>query len=216
MGRMMASLLAVAVGARIASATAQGLPATDNELYAGYCLGVSETMPEFALKLYDRPPYSPAPPLPGNTPGEREFNRKLPEFNRQNQEWDRQNQEAKGQTAQLLKQQQQRFASYLMSRGVLLSMERTDAFFGVLTARRRGQAEARDCSSQINDQSNRCLAIRESESRRLDWLRDSEEARKQDERSWQEYQACLNHVTASSPPVCDRMARCSKPDSLPF
>ena len=214
---MIARLLIAAVGVRlIAVANAQGLPATDNELYAGYCLGVSETWPALEEKLYGSLPLTPPPPLPGDTPARREWNRKLPQVNRQFQEWNRQNQESRLQFNQQLKQQQQRFASYLMSRGVLLPMERIDAFLGVLTARRQGQAEARECSGLIDDRSRGCLAVRESEDRHLDWLKDYDNAKKQEEKSWQDFQACLAHLPTSPVPVCERTARCWKPDNLPF
>lgn len=215
MPRIAASLLLLVLGAQITASNAQGQPATDNELYAGYCLGVSEATPEFALKLYDHPPYSPLPPLPGNTQAQRTWNQKLSELNRQNQEWNRQNQEAKEQTTQQLKLQQQRFASYLMTRGVLLPMERVDAFLGVLNARRRGQGEARECFGHFDDQTRGCLAVRESEMKRLDWSKDFGNATKQEEKSWQDYHACLDRVSIPLP-VCERTARCGKPDNLPF
>lgn len=181
MFRVIAGLSLALMGSQISQANAQGSPATDNELYAGYCLGVSETIPTFALKLYGPSPLPPMPPLAGNTPAERDWNQKLRELNRQSEELDRQNQESRKQFTLQLEQQRQRFATYLMLRGVLLPMNRTDAFFGVQIERRLGQTETRNCYSFIN--------------------------------------SLLDQTVGSSfpppPPICQRMARCQKPDHLP-
>jgi hypothetical protein len=167
-------------------------------------------MPEILPEIYQRSPYR---PVPGNNSTARDWNKTL-------QEWDRQNQEAEQQAVQLIKQQQQRFASYLMSRGVLMPMERTDAFFGVLTARRQGHTETKSCIGIMKSLTGKCLVTRESETRQLDWSKDFEDARKQDDKSWHEYQICLERTRDPSlhPPsaTCQRMARCQKPDNLPF
>jgi hypothetical protein len=170
-GTMMASLLALAVGAKIASAAAQGLPATDNELYAGYCLGVSETIPSSLQNS----------PLPAEAEQE-------------------------------LQRRRQRFASYLVSRGVLLSMERTDAFLGVLAAIGRGRADARDCF----DQTDRCSAAPQPQ---LDMTKPlTEDTKRQFLEAWARrdrgIQACVARSLESS--VCVHVVRCAKPDDLPF
>src|SRR3954453_1850643 len=109
---IIASLTMVAVWSQMTLAMGQGAPATDNELYAGYCLGVSETQPALlALLALPRPL---TPPGTENTPSNRELAQRLKESDRL--------------IKQFYQQQQQRLASYLMSRGVLLPEERVGAF----------------------------------------------------------------------------------------
>jgi hypothetical protein len=106
-------------------------------------------------------------------------------------------------TEKNLQQRQRRFADYLAARGVLMPLERTDAFFGVLTARRQGQKQAAECKEQVD----KCWAIPEpafgtgGSSQNL-------EARRTRNRQISDCVAQLS--------VCGRVRRCGQPDNLPF
>jgi hypothetical protein len=121
-------------------------------------------------------------------------------------------QQASETTAQvdgILQQRQARFSTYLMSRGMLTSSDRSDALLGVIMARRQGQAEAGNCNKQLDG----CLATRNADEKanRTDGSQSFSEWKQRDDKSWEAFQACGRDA-----PACERMRRCANPDGLPF
>lgn len=132
MRRCFGSFLVLMMCLPITLAGAQGIPATDNELYAGYCLGAEETFLASWPRLFQLIMQH---PVTESDPTSRDIDQKNKENYQRGEE--------------KLQKQQQRFASYLLSRGILTSTGRTDAFIGVLTVRRRGELEQNDCLEQM-------------------------------------------------------------------
>ena len=118
-------VLAACGWAQISPATAQGGPATDNELYAGYCLGATQAEPTVMQKLFGSPQ---------NATQAEMMNQVIRESQRL----------------------RQRFAGYLLARGIIISPNRNDAFFGIVLAQPRGEADAMECGKQIQ----RCIPNR--------------------------------------------------------
>jgi hypothetical protein len=100
--------------------------ATDNELYAAYCKGVKDQ------QIYGLQ-HTPAPT-----------------DSRQQQTV----QQMRSNLIASLDQERRRFVEYLASTGALTSPARNDAIFGLATAMKRGEADARQCGELMQQ----CLA----------------------------------------------------------
>ena len=125
-GRFLAAGM-VALSQSLSSSHAQGLfggaPATDNELFAGYCVAVEESSAAWIASKQAQD----QTPVPGVPPSD----------------WQP--------ASRFTQQQRERYAAYLAARGLLPPVNRLDAFMGIRKAQARGQACAKQCYAEIDE-----------------------------------------------------------------
>lgn len=94
----------------------EGAPASDNELFAGYCIAVEESSAAWIASGQAQEDQTPVPGVPPT-------------------DWQP--------ASSFTQQQRERYAAYLAARGLRPPVDRLDAFLGIRNAQARGQADAK-------------------------------------------------------------------------